>query len=149
MNNFHLAQINIAQAQDEMDTVIMKGFVNRLEEINALADDADGFIWRLQSEQGDSTAIRVFDDPLLLVNMSVWEDIASLKNFVYRTAHVELIQDREAWFNKIAQKHQALWWVPAGHIPTVEEGKERLDYLREHGPSAHAFIFAKPFEAQS
>ena len=146
MNNFHLAQINIAQAQDEMDTVVMKGFVNRLEEINALADDADGFIWRLQSEQGDSTAIRVFDDPLLLVNMSVWEDVASLKNFVYRTAHVELIQDREAWFNKIAQKHQALWWVPAGHIPTVEEGKERLDYLREHGPSAHAFIFAKSFE---
>ncbi len=148
MEKYHLAQINIAQAQDEMDTPTMQGFVNRLEEINSIADNADGFIWRLQSEEGDTTSIRVFDDPLLLVNMSVWQDIASLKNYVYRTAHVELIQDREAWFNKIKPKHQALWWVPAGHIPSIEEGKERLDYLRKHGPSSHAFIFAKPFEPE-
>ena len=145
MDGYHLAQINIAQARAEMDTEEMSGFVARLEEINALADMSPGFIWRLQSEGGDATAIRVFDDPLLLVNMSVWRDIDSLKNYVYRSAHVDLIRDRDAWFHKIPIAHQALWWIPAGHIPSVEEGKEKLDHLETHGPSATAFTFAKPF----
>lgn len=146
MNQYHLAQINIAQAQDSMDSVLMQGFVERLDEINQLADDADGFIWRLQTEEGDATTIQAFDDPLLMVNMSVWKDIESLKHYVYRTRHVELIRDRDAWFNKQVKMHQALWWVLVGHTPTVDEGKKNLEYLQNNGSSKTAFTFAKPFE---
>ncbi len=145
MHNYHLAQINIAQARNSMESEMMRGFVERLDEINALADSSPGFVWRLQAEEGDATSIRVFDDPMLIVNMSVWEDIESLKNYVYKSTHVELIRDRDAWFNKITRAHQALWWIPAGHIPSVHEGKERLDLIHEHGPTENAFTFAKPF----
>lgn len=141
----YLAQINIAKAKAEMSTETMSDFVSRLEEINSLADSSPGFIWRLQSDEGDSTAIRVFADPLLLVNMSVWEDLESLKHYVYKSAHVELIRDRDAWFNKTATAHQALWWVPRGHIPAVAEGKLRLQHLNAQGPTEYAFTFAKPF----
>ena len=109
----------------------MSGFTTRLDEINTIAEDSDGFVWRLQTEDGDATSIRVFDDPLMMINMSVWRDVDSLKQFVYRSTHVELLQDREAWFTKIVQAHQALWWVPSGHQPTIEEGKERLEELQQ------------------
>ena len=145
MNHYRLAQINIAEAKAEMDTEVMAGFVARLENINALADSSPGFIWRLQSEDGDSTAIRVFDSALLLINISVWETLESLKNFVYKSAHVELIQDRDAWFDKFKSAHQALWWIPEEHIPTVEEGKERLEHIQLNGPTEYAFTFARPF----
>lgn len=145
MTKYHLAQINIALAKAEMDTVIMEGFVSRLDEINETADKAEGFVWRLQSEEGDSTAIRVFDEPLLLVNMSVWESIEALKDFVYKSAHVELIRDRQAWFHKYVEAHQALWWIPAGHIPTIEKAKEKLETIQKHGPTSLAFHFGKPF----
>ena len=141
---YHLAQINIAQARDSMASETMKGFVDRLDEINALADKAPGFVWRLQTDAGDATAIQAFDDLLLITNMSVWHDVESLKAFVYRSLHVELIQDRDAWFNKMLNLHLALWWVPAGHIPDIEEGKQRLDHLQQHGPGEFAFTFARP-----
>lgn len=101
LKNYQLAQIKVALARDEMDSERMAGFVARLDEINAIADRAAGFVWRLQSEAGDSTAIRVFDDPLLLVNLSVWDDLQSLQHFVYKTSHVELLRDRDAWFTKL------------------------------------------------
>ena len=144
-SQYQLAQINIAQAKDEMDTETMSGFVNRLDEINALAEQSEGFVWRLKSDNGDSTSIRIFDDPLLLVNMSVWDDIESLKNYVYKSLHVELVRDREAWFDKIKATHQALWWVPSGHIPTTQEAKEVLELLRKNGPSQKAFTFGRAF----
>ncbi len=128
-----------------MDSQVMSGFANRLNEINALADDSPGFVWRLQTEDGDSTSIQAFDDPLTLINMSVWENIESLKLFVYKSLHVELIQDRDAWFDKMASAHQALWWIPAGSYPTTTEGKERLEILQNSGPSMNAFTFAKSF----
>jgi len=149
MNGFHLAQINIAHAQAPMDSVVMNGFVERLAEINALADNSPGFVWRLQTEEGDATTLQVFDDPLLLVNMSVWENLDSLRNYVYKSIHVELIRDRDAWFNKMTRPHQALWWVPVGHIPSVTEGKEKLSVLQRGGPSINAFTFAKPFSYES
>lgn len=144
MSDFHLAQINIAQARDSMESETMKGFVDRLDAINALADSSPGFVWRLQTEEGDATSIQAFSDPMLIVNMSVWEDLESLKNYVYKSAHVELIRDRDAWFNKIKNVHQVLWWTPAGHIPTVQEGKEKLALLEKVGPGSDAFTFAKP-----
>ena len=145
MDNFHLAQINVAQAKDHMESSTMQGFVSRLDEINAIADHADGFVWRLQTEEGDAISIQAFEDERLIVNMSVWQDVASLKHYVYKSMHVELIQARDAWFDKIQTVHQALWWVPAGHIPSVDEGKARLALLQGKGPSAEAFTFSKPF----
>ncbi len=144
MAAYHLAQINIAQAKDQMDSEVMKGFAERLDEINALAEASPGFIWRLQDESGNASEIQVFDDPLLLINMSVWQDIDSLKHYVYRSAHVDLLRDRDAWFDKTVQAHQALWWVPEGHIPSEREGVERLQQLQQQGPTAAAFTFARP-----
>ena len=148
MNRHHLAQINIAHAHETMDSKSMQGFVERLDEINQLADEAEGFIWRLQTEEGHATSIQAFDDPLLLVNMSVWKDIKSLKHYVYKTAHVELIQDRDAWFNKMLKMHQALWRIPEGHMPSVDEGKQKLEYLQKNEPSKTAFIFSRPFDSE-
>lgn len=145
MRAHHLAQINIAQAREAMDSDTMQGFVARLDEINLLADQSPGFIWRLQTNDGNATSIAAFDDPTLIVNMSVWEDLESLKNYVYKSIHVELIRDRDGWFRKMLKAHQALWWVPAGHIPGVEEGKKKLRLLDEHGPGEQAFTFARPF----
>jgi len=125
----------------------MQSFVDRLDEINALADQSPGFVWRLQTEEGDATSIQAFDDPRMLVNMSVWKDINSLKNFVYKSMHVELIRDRDAWFNKMISVHQALWWIPAGRIPAVDEGKAKLDYLQHNGASKTAFTFGRVFES--
>ena len=134
MKEFQLAQINIAQAKDSMESETMKGFVERLDEINELADNSKGFVWRLQTEEGDATSIQAFDDPSLIVNMSVWEDIESLKEYVYKSVHVELIKERKAWFNKMKIMHQALWWIPAGHTPSVIEGRERLSLLQTKRP---------------
>jgi hypothetical protein len=145
LKQYHLAQINIAMAQADMESYIMSGFVERLDEINAVADKSSGFIWRLQTEEGDATSIQAYDDPLIIVNMSVWENIESLRSFVYKSLHVELIRDRDAWFNKMMNVHQTLWWVPAGSIPSVEDGKEKLEILQDKGPSKDAFTFAKPF----
>lgn len=145
MTRYHLAQINIAKAVAALDSPVMAGFVSRLEEINAMAEQAKGFVWRLQSEGGDATSIHVFDDPDIYINMSVWETPDDLKNFVYRTAHVELLRDREAWFSRLPEQHQAAWWVPAGYRPSALEGRERLLMIREHGPSAAAFTLARPF----
>ncbi len=145
MNNYNLAQINVAKALADMDSPVMEGFVARLDEINALADQAPGFVWRLQTEEGDATSLQVFDDPRMLVNMSVWATVEDLKHYVYKSVHVELIRDREAWFSKMSDAHQALWWVPAGHTPTVEEGKEKLESIRHNGPTESAFTMARPF----
>jgi hypothetical protein len=145
VTRYHLAQINIARAIADLDSPLMAEFVSRLDEINALAERSKGFVWRLQGDDGDATAIRAFDDPRTYINMSVWETPQDLKNFVYRTVHVELLRDREAWFSRLPEQHQAAWWVPAGHRPTAEEGRDRLLKLREQGPSAAAFTLAKPF----
>jgi len=142
MSGYHLAQINIAKAKEELTSSTMEGFVARLDEINALADGSDGFIWRLQTEDGDATALRVFDDPMLIINMSVWRDAEALKNFVYKTTHVELLKDRSAWFDKIREAHQALWWIAEGDVPTLEQGKEKLIQIQSEGSGEQAFTFA-------
>lgn len=142
---YHLAQINVALAKDEMKSETMSGFVSRLAEINELAENSDGFVWRLKEESGDATSIRVFDDPLLIINMSVWQNLESLKKYVYQSDHVQLVRNRDSWFHKMKEMYQALWWVPAGHIPTIGEAKERLELIRTNGPTPLAFTFAKNF----
>jgi len=145
-DTFHLAQLNIADAKGDKASEVMQGFVNRLDEINTLADNAPGFVWRYNDEEGDDVGERIFGNPLLIVNMSLWQDLDSLRHFVYKTTHKELIQNRSEWFNKMPELYQVQWWVPAGHIPSIQEAKDKLDLLREQGPSAEAFTFAKPFE---
>jgi hypothetical protein len=145
LNSFHIAQVNVALAKDNMESEVMQGFVSRLDEMNALADRAEGFVWRLKDDGGSATAVRAFNDPLLLVNISVWQNLEALKQYVYKSLHVELIRDRGRWFHKIPEFHQALWWIAAGHIPSVQEGKQKLEHIRKYGPSQDAFTFAKPY----
>jgi hypothetical protein len=144
---FHLAQVNIGRAKAPMDAPLMAGFVGALDEINALADSAPGFVWRLQTEDGDATAIRPYaGDESMLINMSVWESIEQLAEFVYRSDHVAVMRQRKQWFETI-KLYLALWWVPAGHLPTVGEAVERLEHLRRYGPTPYAFTFKRPFAA--
>jgi len=145
MSQYHLAQLNIANAKAPIDSPTMAGFVARLDEIHGLADNADGFIWRWESGSEDSSAVEVFGDPQLLVNLSVWASMESLKHFVYKTVHVELIREREAWFDKMPAMSQVVWWVPVGHIPSVAESKKKLEQLRSVGPTETAFTLAQPY----
>jgi hypothetical protein len=143
---FHLAQVNIGRFRAPIDWPIMEGFRNLLDPVNALADRSPGFVWRLQTEDGDATAIRPYpDDDLMAINMSVWESLASLQQFVYRSRHLEPMRARAQWFEKLDGPILALWWIRAGHIPSVAEARERLQHLGEHGPTPHAFTFRTPF----
>ena len=145
MSRFHLAQVNIGRLRAPIENPIMEGFRTQLDPINALADRAPGFVWRLQTEDGNATAIRPYQDELMAINMSVWESLEALKQFVYQSAHVGPLRDRKLWFEPIEGPIQALWWIPAGHIPTVDEAKARLVLLKERGPSPDAFTFRVPF----
>jgi hypothetical protein len=127
-----------------MDSPLMAGFAARLDPVNAVADAAPGFVWRLQDESGNATAIRVYDDSLM-VNMSVWKSADALWDFVYATDHLAVMRRRREWFERM-DLFMCLWWVPAGHLPDVAEAEARLDHLRAHGPTAHAFTFKQRFE---
>ncbi len=144
MSDFQLAQVNVARLKAPLDSPTMAEFVAALDPINELADRAPGFVWRLQTPEGDATSLRPLGDDLL-VNLSVWESVAELANYAYRSGHVEVMRRRREWFERLAQLSFALWWIPRGHVPTIEEAIERLDHLRRHGPSAVAFNFRQPF----
>ena len=144
---YHLAQINIGRLRAPVTDPMIAGFVARLDDINALADGSPGFVWRLQTDEGNATSIRAFEDPLLALNMSVWENPEALRQFVYSSDHVNVMRQRRAWFERFDGFYMVLWWVPKGHVPTVDEAKARLEHLNRHGESAHAFTFAKIFPA--
>ncbi|SHH42632.1 DUF3291 domain-containing protein [Massilia sp. CF038] len=146
MSRYRLAQLNIARMQDAIDSPLMADFVANLDRINALAEQSPGFVWRLQTEEGNATAL----SPLghnEIVNMSVWDDVAALNHYVYKTAHVEIMKRRKEWFERIAEAYVVLWWIPYGHRPTVDEAIARLRTLRAHGPTAQAFTFKQAFAA--
>ena len=145
MTRFHLAQANIGRLVAPIEDPIMEGFRSQLDSINALADRTPGFVWRLQTEDGNALAIRPYADERMAINMSVWESLDALQKFVYGSAHVGPLRDRKQWFEPIEGPILALWWIPAGHIPTVDEAKERLRCLAERGPSPGAFTFRTPF----
>ena len=136
-----LAQLNIARALSPLDSPLLKEFVDNLAGINGLAERSPGFIWRLQDESGDATSIKLFDDPNLIVNLSVWESVDTLKDFIIRTRHVEFLQRRYEWFEKMAKASHVMWWVQPSHVPTVQEALERLEYLHDIGDSSFAFGF--------
>ncbi|NNE26381.1 MAG: DUF3291 domain-containing protein [Saprospiraceae bacterium] len=140
-----LAQVNIARMKDSIDSPVMKGFVDALDEINAIADASPGFIWRLQGEEENATAIRVFEDDYLIINMSVWQDRDSLFNFVYKSDHLNVYLRKKEWFHAMSQMHMALWYVSEGHYPSPEEGKQKLEHLRMYGESLEAFTFKSKY----
>lgn len=146
MSRYQLAQLNIAKMKHPLESPAMADFVANLETVNALADRSPGFVWRLQTDDGDATGIRFFG-PDTLVNMSVWSDVESLHNYVYRSAHTGIMSRRKEWFERTEEAYTVLWWVPENHVPNLEEAKERLNRLRSRGPGPEAFTFKKPFPA--
>lgn len=145
MAAYHLAQCNIARLRAPLDSPLLAEFLAALEPINHLADHSPGFVWRLQTDEGNATALRPFDDDMLIVNMSVWKSVEALAEFSYGTEHVDVMRRRRQWFERLDAAYLVLWWVPAGTVPTVVEAKERLENLRRRGPSAEAFTFRSPF----
>ena len=138
---WHLAQLNVATALYSVDDERMAGFVNQLDTINALAESSPGFVWRLQSESGNATDIAIEGHPELIANMSVWESVEALFEFAYKSAHTGVLSDRRKWFKHPEGAYQVMWWVPAGHIPSIEEGMKRLALLQENGPGPESFTF--------
>jgi Domain of unknown function (DUF3291) len=147
MNGDELAQINIGRLRAPTDAPEVAEFMAALDEVNALADVHPGFRWRLQTEDGNATAVRPYEDETILVNMSVWASIEALADYVYRSAHTAFLRRRREWFTGLGDVHMVLWWVPAGHRPTVAEGQARLAHLSANGPTPHAFTFRHPFGA--
>jgi hypothetical protein len=142
---FQLAQANVATMRAALEDPIMEGFRSQLDRINALADASPGFVWRLQTDAGNATGIRAYEDERILFNMSVWESIEALHAYVYRSDHAGPLRARREWFVPTPGPTVVLWWVPAGHVPTIEEAKERFALLQAQGPGPEAFTFRAPY----
>lgn len=142
-----LAQVNISRLRFPLDAPEFKDFVDGLDPVNAAADAAPGFVWRLRSDSGNATDVAVFGDDWLILNLTVWRDKDAMTAFMYQGLHRELMARRREWFEQIAEAMTALWWVPAGERPTVRDAEERLSHLREHGPTPRAFTLRQSFPA--
>ena len=148
-DGWHLAQLNVGRMVAPLDAPEIDGFRAQLDPINALADADPGLVWRLQTEAGNATDIRPTEDDLFLINLSVWRSIEALRAFTYTSGHVQILRQRRSWFEQLAAAHLVLWWVPAGHIPSIDEALARLDRLRREGPSPAAFTFRTPFAPEA
>ena len=144
MSTHQLAQLNIAQMKEPLESPSLSDFVASLDQVNAIADSAPGFVWRLEDEAGSAVGIRPFGEDLL-VNMSVWDSVASLSSYAFRSDHAEIMRRRREWFKPMGADHAVLWWVLAGHRPSLAEAKERLEHLRLHGATPYAFTFKMSF----
>ncbi|HEY7370915.1 MAG TPA: DUF3291 domain-containing protein [Polyangia bacterium] len=140
-----LAQVNIMRLRAALDSPELAPFVAALDPVNALAEQAPGFVWRLEAADGNSTSLRIFDDPTLIVNMSTWRSLEALTDYAYRSAHSGIMRRRREFAIPIVEAYLALWWVPRGHAPTIAEAEERLRHLRAHGPTPFAFGVRTPF----
>lgn len=148
MTHYQLAELNIARLKAPIDDPSVKDFVDNIARINALAEASQGFVWRLKDEDDNALAINPFDDPRMIINLSVWESIENLFTFTYSSEHVDFFRRRAEWFGKLEFIGMVMWWIPAGEWPTAEEAKAKLDYLNEHGPTPHAFTFKKRFTVE-
>jgi len=145
---YHLAQFNIAIMRTPLNAPLMADFVAQLQTINALADASPGFVWRLRDEgTTNATSIRAYENERILLNLSAWESVAALKNYVYRSQHAVVMRERRRWFEKSEQPNLVLWWIPARYIPSVEEAKERLECLQQRGSTPNAFSFSQLFSS--
>ncbi|SDJ74553.1 protein of unknown function [Pseudomonas delhiensis] len=142
---YHLAQVNIARARAPLDHPLMRDFVDQLAPVNALAEASPGFVWRLQDEAGDATGVQAFDDPRIIVNLSLWESLEALRDYVYGGEHLAVLRRRRDWMEKLPGPSLALWWLPAGQLPSLAQARAALRSLAERGPSAEAFSIARPF----
>jgi hypothetical protein len=143
---WHLAQINIGKITGvSINDAVMTGFVAQLDEVNAIADGSKGFVWRLKDENNSAVSLNPFGDERILINMSVWETVEDLEAYVYSGRHRDVLKSRREWFVKFGQPFVALWHIPAGHIPTIEEARARLDFLQTNGPTSYAFDFKSRF----
>jgi hypothetical protein len=145
MSSYHVVQYNVARMRAELDDPVMQGFVAHLDELNHLADRSPGCVWRHQTEDGTSTSLRLYDDKLVIINMSMWQSIDALHAFTYRSDHGPVYAERHTWFEPMAGDTLVLWWVPAGATPEALEGKERLELLRRLGPTPQAFTMKQRF----
>jgi len=139
MSDTHLAQLNIGRFLHPTDDPRMAGFMANLDRVNAVAERSEGFVWRLKDDSGNATALRPFDDATMAVNLSVWESAEALEKFVWNTVHSRIYNAKAQWFAKLATPHLVMWQVPSGHVPSLEEAKDRLDHLTMHGESDVAF----------
>lgn len=146
MSRYQLAQLNVGELKAPLDSPELKDFVDNLDRINALAEGSDGFVWRLVGDGNDATSLRPMGENVI-VNMSVWRDAESLRRFVYQSAHTPIMKRRREWFARMMDAYMCLWWVPAGHQPTVGEAIARLQHLRQHGPTPESFTFGEAFAA--
>ena len=146
-STYHLAQYNIARLVAPLDDPQLAPFMDALDRLNFLADDSEGFVWRHQTPEGNSTSVRVRGDSMIVINFSVWATIDSLFHYAYYSDHAEIYRRRKEFFEPSDLSSLVLWWIPAAHIPSVEEAEERLDHLREHGPTQHAFTFKRCYPA--
>ena len=149
--DYVVAQVNIGRLIAPLDSPQLAGFVAELDPVNAVADRAPGFVWRLQTEDGNATALRVFEqdaegsDGGILINLSVWETVEDLAAYVYGEAHLAVLRRRREWFERLKDAYSALWWIPRGHVPTTAEAEDRVKHLRAHGPTPHAFTLKVHF----
>lgn len=145
-NVFHLAQINVARMKGvNINDPIMKEFVDNLDRVNALAEQSDGFVWRLKDESNNATNLNPYHDEQVIINLSVWQSVEALEHYVYKTFHSDFLKRRKDWFQKYGTAHTALWWVPQGKLPTVEEAVEKLEQLQTNGASELVFTFRNRF----
>jgi Domain of unknown function (DUF3291) len=145
MTGWHVAQLNVGRLHHPIDAPETADFVANLDPVNAIADSEPGFVWRLQDDSGNATSVRADPDPLFIVNMSVWETIEALEDFVRRSAHAEVLRRRREWFQRMAEAYLVLWWVPVGELPSLEDALARLEHLRRNGPTPTAFTFKHRF----
>jgi hypothetical protein len=123
----------------------MEGFVNNLDTINNLAYQSPGFVWHLQIDIHNPEHLAMYGEPGLLFNLSVWESIEALHAYVYRSQHALMMQSRRQWFGEMNSPNYVLWWIPAGELPTLEEGKKRIAHITAQGPTPYAFSFKQSF----
>jgi heme-degrading monooxygenase HmoA len=147
---FVLAQVNIGRLRAPVDSPQLAGFMAALNPVNALADAAPGFVWRLQTEDGNATAVRAFEwdqagSAGVILNMSVWESVEALAAFVYSEQHRQVLRRRREWFERMEEAYLALWWIPRGQVPTTGDAEHRIRHLRVHGPTARAFTLRVHF----
>ncbi len=145
---YHIAQVNIGKILGPMDGPVMHEFFINLEPINQLAEQSDGFVWRLKDDQDNATNIKVFEDDKILINMSVWETVDDLFKFTYQTQHADFLKRRREWFEKLKEMYMVLWYVPAGTIPTPQDAIKKLQYLTENGDTPNAFGFRNRFSVE-
>ncbi|GJM39152.1 MAG: hypothetical protein DHS20C19_25190 [Acidimicrobiales bacterium] len=146
MTEWHLAQLNVATLRQPIEHPDTAEFADNLDPVNAVAEASPGYVWRLQDESGNATGFMRDGDPLRIPNLTVWESIEALRDYMYGEAHVPFMRKRRDWFEAHTEPHFVMWWIPAGHIPTLEEAEERLAKLQAEGPTRDAFTFKPTFD---